>query len=143
MTLLAEAVAGEVASTALDSEVREALREVVPPRVIRGEVIGRYLRKALRNGVWRLLTRSERALLWLSSRIVTVVKSPLLADALKRLFVEIELGCVRGRALYYGLIVAVRSGMFGSVREALRDLQAVLCLGISYINNPPVFRSYG
>ncbi|WP_148676531.1 hypothetical protein [Thermosphaera aggregans] len=59
-----------------------------------------------------------RALL-LASRCLKIVKSRVLSDILAGIMVEIELSTLRGRAIYYGVRVALRQGL----KEALEDFK--------------------
>jgi len=55
------------------------------------------------------------------------------------IMVEIELSTLRGRAIYYGVLVALRSGL----REALGDFKKLITLGIGYLNLPLMWRVLG
>lgn len=123
--------------------VRRVLSRMVLPRVITGEVVSRYVRKALRLGVWGRLAPETRALLLVCRRLARPVKSRVLAEILSETFLRIELAGLRGKALFYGVVEFVRRGL-GSIEDALRSVGRVLCLGISYLNNPPpILRPYG
>lgn len=96
-------------------------------------------RKALRLGLWGFLEPEKRALILVLRRWVGRVKSPVLIKILEEIYVEIELNTFRGRALFYGVLVALRSGLL----EVLESLKFLLYLGISYLSNPPLFRFLG
>ncbi len=120
---------------------KRMLAKLVLPKKITREVVLLYIRKAFRTGAWRTLSPEARALL-LASRILTQVRSPILDSLLRRIFVEIELSTFRGKALFTGIILAFKN--FASrVREILRDVTKILFLGVSYLNNPPMYRVHG
>ena len=139
MTYLAFMVdAGEGFGEELEREVTDVLADVLLPKVINREVIERCIRRALRNGSWFKLSKLQRALLKAASRVVKVVKSPVLAEALKRVLLEIELNTLKGKALYYGLLTALSIGE--PLNKLLNRLTYVMMLGINYLNNPPLYR---
>lgn len=115
------------------------LEDALLPRVIDGTVARRYARKAVRTGVWRHLSAESRALLRALSAWRGVVRSPVLRAAVGGILLRVELATLRGRALLFGLAVTARSGL----RGALRSAETLLCLGISYLSNPPAFRLLG
>lgn len=122
-------------SADIDREVRNILVGLLVPREVTRHDMLSYIRKALRTGAWLSLNRTQRSLLWLASRVVNVVRSPVLKKALEEIFLQIELAGVKGRALYYGLLVMLSWGI--TLRDAVRDLSTLLYVGISYLNNPP------
>jgi len=128
-----ESVGGE----AVDLAKRTVSRFLVPVRVT-GETVDHYFRKALRSNAWWKLRRESRALLY-ASRALRVVKSPVLLSILRELFLEIELSTLRGKAVYYGVLVALRQGL----REALGDLKKLITLGVGYLNLPLMWRVLG
>jgi hypothetical protein len=123
------------------SEARKLLADLIIPRRITGEVVDKYFRKAIRVGVWRRFSSERRALLYLS-RFLGVIKSPVLRSILIEIFLEIELYTIRGRALFYGILVSLRSHLY-RLREILRDVSKLLVIGLSYLHNPPMYRVYG
>ena len=142
-------VAAELASLAspfadlgIVERAKRVLAKIVLPTRITRQVILLYIRKAFRTGVWRTLSPEARALLLLSSRIISVVKSRTLDSILRHIFVEIELHTFRGKALFTGIILAFRN-LASKVSEILRDITAILFLGISYLNNPLMYRAHG
>jgi len=131
-----ETIGGSIASRA-----RELLARLLLPREISGEIVDRYIRKALRTNSWRILRPENRALL-LALRKWGFIKSPTLKSILYRIFLEIELYTLKGKALFYGIIIAMKNYMH-RLEEILRDVAKLLAIGISYLNNPPMYRVYG
>lgn len=138
--VISEAI--EELKESLGSRVLEnALAKIVVPKRITREHISKYVRKAFRTGAWKFLAKEARALLLVSSRTVNTVKSYVLYSILKEIFIKIELTSLRGKALYYGLLLL--SKRLGSVAKALKQgYLALLFTGISYLNNPPMFRPF-
>ena len=112
-------------------------RFLIPSRVTR-DVIVYYIRKALRSNVWWRLKLESRVLL-LASRFLSVIKSSTLLSILREIFLEIELNTLRGKAVFYGVLVALRQGLI----ETLKDLKKLITLGISYLNLPLMWRIFG
>jgi len=132
----AESLEGEFVES-----VKGALAKIVIPERIDGVVVEKYVRKAMRFGVWGRLRPEARALL-LALRRWGPVRSPTLRSIVEGILLEIELCTVRGRALFYGIVVSLKSlGL--TTREALKNVARLLYLGISYLNNPPMYRVYG
>ena len=122
-------------------KVADVLADVLLPKVIDRGVIERCIRRALRNRSWFKLSKLQRALLKVASRVVKVVKSPTLAEVLKKALLEIELNSLKGRALYFGFLIAMRMGE--PLTHLFRRLTYVMMLGINYLSNPPLFRVLG
>jgi len=122
-------------------EARELLADLIIPKRITGDVVDKYFKKAIRVGVWRRFSHEKRALLYLS-RFLRIIKSPVLRSILIEIFLEIELCTIRGRALFYGILVSLRSHLH-RMREILRDVSRLLVIGLSYLHNPPMYRVYG
>ncbi|MEM0172807.1 MAG: hypothetical protein QXV57_09650, partial [Thermoproteota archaeon] len=59
-----------------------------------------------------------------------------------RIFVEIELYTTRGKAIFYGILEAMRKS-----REVLsdlsRNLSKIIVMGIQYMNLPLLYRIHG
>jgi len=53
--------------------------------------------------------------------------------------VKIELFTLRGKAVFYGVLVAVRSGFL----EDLSSVKRLITLGVSYLNLPELWRILG
>ncbi len=141
MTLLSEYVSRYGSDEETSDNVLKLMSEVLLPKKITSAVIQSYIRRALRNRTWFTLPRTEKALLKAASRVVKVVKSRMLAEALRRIFLKIDLGTLRGRAIYYGFIILAKTtkelrSLAGRVRQAL-------IIGINYLNNPPLYRHLG
>jgi len=138
-SLLAEAAEG--LEGGFVESVKSALAKIVIPGRIDGAVVEKYVRKAMRFGVWGRL-RPEAWALLLALRRWGPVRSPTLRSIVEGILLEIELCTVRGRALFYGVVVSLKSlGL--TLREALKNVSRLLFLGISYLNNPPMYRVYG
>jgi hypothetical protein len=117
---------------------RSTVLELLVPSVVTRETVNYYIRKALRSGAWWRLRRESRALL-LASRFLPVVRSPTLLGILREVFSEIELSTLRGKAVFYGVLLALRQGL----REVLRDLERLVTLGVGYLNLPVMWRVLG
>jgi len=135
------AVNSEAIEESIAGKARRLLSELLLPREISGKIVDRYIRKALRTNSWRTLKPENRALL-LALRRWRSIKSPTLKSILYRIFLEIELHTLRGRALFYGIILVMRSYIH-RLEEILKDVAKLLAIGISYLNNPPIYRIYG
>jgi len=88
--------------------------------------------------VWYKLKQESRALL-IASKSLLVVKSPVLKNILRGIFLEIELCTLRGKAVFYGVLVALRQGLI----EALGNFKRLITLGVSYLNLPELWRVLG
>ncbi|WP_440059988.1 hypothetical protein ACSU1N_02205 [Thermogladius sp. 4427co] len=142
MTIIVSALASQAHSTPvrdLVSKARRFIARVLLPRHVDRFVVEKYVRKAIRTAAWRSLRVESRALLLALRRFQGVVKSMVLKSILYDIFVEIELSTLRGRALFYGFIQAIRNGL----EQVLGDLKRVLTLGIFYLNTPTHYRFYG
>ena len=125
----------------LSSKAKRILAKIILPKKINGETISKYIKKAYRTGAWRNLEREARALLILLRRWGTI-KSHTLKNVLHRILLEIELHTLKGQALYYGIILAMKNPIY-KLHELLRNTTKLLIMGIFYLNNPPVYRIYG
>ena len=67
----------------------KVLSEALIPKVITHSVIESYVRRALHHKIWFKLSKVERALLKAASKVVRVVRSKVLAEVLKRIFLII------------------------------------------------------
>jgi hypothetical protein len=117
---------------------RSVVAEYLLPGLITRDVVQHYVRKALRVGAWCRLRRESRALL-LAVRFLPIIKSPVLNSILRGVFLDIELYTVRGRAVFYGVLVALRQGLL----SALGNLKRLTTLGIGYLNLPLTWRVLG
>lgn len=121
------------------------LREL-PPAGFTREVIENIFRKALRLKIWRTLKPEARALILALRKWTGKIKSPTLKAVLEEIYVEIELNTVRGKALLYGVKIALRDGMLEylvSTQKIFSSVRKLVCLGISYLSNPPLYRCLG
>ncbi|WP_448578857.1 hypothetical protein [Thermosphaera sp.] len=114
------------------------VRELVSSQPVSGPVLEMFFRKAVRTGAWGRLSPVSKALL-LASRRLVLVKSPVLRSILLNIMAEIEMYTTRGRAVYYGVVVALKKNMV----EALSSLNRLVTLGIAYLSLPPLWRVFG
>jgi len=131
----------ETSGRSAASRAKELLAKLLLPGEVSGKIVDRYIRKALRTNSWRTLKPENRALL-LALRRWRSIKSPTLKSTLYRIFLEIELHTLRGEALFYGIILVMRSYMY-RLEEVLKNTAKLLAIGISYLNNPLMYRVYG
>lgn len=126
------------------AEAKRAVARILEASLgsVTGGLVSHYLRKSLRNGSWRHLPQCSRALLLALSKWRGVVKSRVLRGVLLELFTEIEVCSFRGRALLYGVVVAM-----ARARELLGDVlgnvKRLLTLGIQYLHQPLLYRVFG
>ena len=125
----------------LDKEIKETLTKILLPKQITHPHLRKYIRKALANRSWHILTKLERSLLWLTSKIVPTVKSPVLKKIIQQILLKIELATTKGKALYYGILLSLKKAR--KIEEIVQNLVETLYIGLSYINNPPTYRIYG
>jgi hypothetical protein len=124
-------------------EVTSKFKELVLPKVITRDLIISYVRKALRTRIWFSLSPYQRALLKaLTLSKVYVVRSRVLKELITELLLIIERGTLKGKALWYGLVIALNMSKYLSSKLVL-NVETLLYLGINYLNNPPIFRPYG
>jgi len=136
MRLLAERKRG-VSGEILEEAFRR-LREAVDPGIIDKAIIERYIRKAVRTGAWRSLSYESRSLL-LASRFLPRVRSPVLKNIILDIMASIELYTIRGKAVFYGALVALKQGL----ASVLSNLRRIITLGIAYLNLPDLWRILG
>jgi len=115
------------------TRAKELLTRLLLPGEVSGKIVDMYIRKALRTNSWRTLKPENRALL-LALRRWRSIKSPTLKSILYRIFLEIELHTLRGKALFYGIILAMKNHMH-RLEEILRNASKLLAIGMSYLNN--------
>jgi len=125
----------------VDDKIKETLTKILLPKQITQAHLRKYIRKALANRSWHILTKLERSLLWLTSKIVPTVKSLILKKIVQQILLKIELATTRGKALYYGILILLKKAK--KIEETVRNLVETLYIGLSYINNPPTYRIYG
>ncbi|MEM4490589.1 MAG: hypothetical protein QXK41_05455, partial [Desulfurococcaceae archaeon] len=74
------------------------------------------------------------------------INSPTLKTILEEIYVEIELNTLKGKALLYGVMIALRDGILqylNTTQETINSLKKLICIGISYLSNPPLYRHLG
>ena len=125
----------------VDDKIKETLTKILLPKQITQTHLRKYIRKALANRSWYLLTQLERSLLWLASKIVPTIKSPILKKIVQQILLKIELTTTKGKALYYGILLLLKKAK--KIEETVKNLVETLYIGLSYINNPPTYRIYG
>ncbi|MEM2208534.1 MAG: hypothetical protein QXG17_07585 [Sulfolobales archaeon] len=137
----------EVSSKGLEDRVVEYVKSLMTKVIALsfdsvGGTVKTYIRKAVRTGAWRSLKPESRALLLALRSWKRSVKSPVLRSILTRIFVEIELHTTRGKAIFYGILEAMREA-----REVLsdlsRNLSKIIAMGIQYMNLPLLYRIHG
>ncbi|MET1160150.1 MAG: hypothetical protein ABWW65_04235 [Thermoprotei archaeon] len=132
-------------SRGLDESVREYIERLIMekflPDNISPRVIEKYIRKAIQSRIWYYLSRVDRALLILTRRLPRI-KSPVLKQVLKKIFLEIELYTIRGKALFYGLLIAMKNPIY-KLEEIIHNIKRIITIGIQYLNNPQIYRIFG
>ncbi|MEM1731204.1 MAG: hypothetical protein QXV81_08770 [Ignisphaera sp.] len=137
----------EMSSKGLENRLVEYVKSlmtkiIAPSFDSAGSTIKTYIRKAVRTGAWRSLKPESRALLLALRSWKRSVKSLVLRSILTRIFVEIELHTTRGKAIFYGILEAMRKA-----REVLSDLSGnlskIIAMGIQYMNLPLLYRIHG
>ncbi|MEM4717505.1 MAG: hypothetical protein QXE81_01940 [Desulfurococcaceae archaeon] len=137
----------ELSSKGLTEQLVESVKSLMI-RVISpsfdpvGGMVRVYVRKAIRTGAWRSLKPESRALLLALRSWRKRVKSPLLLSILARIFIEVEMYTTKGKAIFYGILEAMKKA-----RELLVDLPGnisrIIVLGIQYMNLPLLYRIHG
>jgi len=124
-------------------EVDVKFRELVIPKVITRDLITSYIRKALRSKAWFTLSPYQRALLKaITLSRVEVIRGRVLKELVTEVLAVIEKHTFRGRAIWYGLLVALSMYRY-TLQGWLLRVESILYLGISYLSNPPIFRYLG
>lgn len=123
----------------LIKEIFQEFIELVVPHRIDRDTVERYYRKAARLGVLHRLDPYDRAFLyslrlWLSKGYR--IRSSVLIDIARRVFASIELSSLRGRAIAFGILIAMRRGL----RRVLGNIEDLLILGLQFINMPAMYR---
>ncbi len=146
MTLLAQALTVGEQLSSLHMLARNLTSRLLLPQILTRKVLQKYLRKAIQNRSWYQLSQLQRALLYTASKTVHKVKSPVLRQILEEILLTIELASTRGQAIYYGLIILIKKSpnMLQTLLSKTKQLLGkLLFLGISYLNNSPMYRIYG
>lgn len=120
-------------------EALDLVSKMLLPKVIDGSVVKAYVKKAVRTGVWRFLRAESRALLRALSSWGRVVKSRVLRSIVTGILLEIEFSTLKGKAVLCGALLVMRNGLL----RVFCSAETLLCLGISYLGNSPLFRSLG
>ena len=131
----------ERSSIVVESAKKVFLKLVIPEKISR-DVVEKFFRKALRTGVWRFLRAEQRALLLALRAWGREVRSRRLAEIVREIFLEIELSTLMGKALLYGIAIAIKNSV-DVLKCAVKNLGYLLATGIMYLNNPPMLRVYG
>jgi len=130
------------AGSELVEKAKEVLLSIVAPDNISRAVVEKLFRKALRVGAWSSLKPEQKALILALRKWRGVVRSRNLLEVVKRIFLEVELFTFRGRALLYGVAIAIKNGV-NVAKDVLNNTVYILATGIMYLNNPPMLRVYG
>ncbi len=149
MTYLSEILAHTLMQEELDKThvlARKFISRILIPTHLTSQVLRRYIRKAIQNKSWYRLSQLQRALLYATSKTVNRVRSPTLRKLLEEIILEIELAGTKAQALYYGIILLIKQSpnlLQTLLTKTKQLLGKLLFLGISYLNNPPIYRIYG
>jgi hypothetical protein len=130
------------AGSELVEKAKEVLLSIVAPDNISRAVVEKLFRKALRVGAWSSLKPEQKALILALRKWRGVVRSRNLLEVVKRIFLEVELFTFRGRALLYGVAIAIKNGV-NVAKDVLNNTGYILATGVMYLNNPPMLRVYG
>ena len=138
MTLLSQLTSLTISSYILE-QAKGYLLELITPKRIVSDIIEYYVRRALRLGIWRKLKPEAKALLQVLRKWSKPIKSPLLLTIVKHILLEIEIHTFKGKALLMGLILVLQKSKLYTFK-LLQDIKKILLLGISYLNNPLMYR---
>jgi len=119
--------------------IKQLILRELPPAGFTSDVIEKMFKKAVRLKIWKNLKPEARALILALRKWRNKISSPTLKTILEEIYVEIELNTLKGKALLYGVTIALRDGLL----EVIQSVKSLLCLGISYLSNPPLFRFLG
>jgi len=119
--------------------IKQLILRELPPAGFTSDVIEKMFKKAVRLKIWKNLKPEARALILALRKWKNKINSPILKTILEEIYVEIELNTLKGKALLYGVTIALRDGLL----EVIQSVKSLLCLGISYLSNPPLFRFLG
>ena len=133
--MLASIIAEARISSAVVEEAKVFLARVLLPREITRSVVEKYIRKAFVTRTWHRLGREQRMLLLLTRRLVARVRSPVLRRVLEKIFLEIELATVRGRALLLGIARILGRGA-ETLTKYLKNVTRLLVEGLQLLNHP-------
>ena len=133
---------GEGPGQRVVEEARRLTAKIILPQRITGSLINKYFRKALQTGAWRSLAPQARALIYLARRWRGVFKSKLITSVLREILLDIELFSTGGKAIFYGVLLALKKGI-ESLGGFLLSKTRLLFMGLQYLNNPLIYRFYG
>ncbi len=148
MTAVASGLASALAEaqdSTLTQKAKELTAKVLLPKNITPQTVEKYFRKALRIKAWHHLNQIQKGILYLTRKL-TQIKSPTLKETLKQIFTEIELHTLKGKALYYGILILQKDLTLKhtlKISNIIKQATTLLAIGISYLNNPPILRIYG
>ena len=134
-------LAGEGLGQQITEKAKELLAQIILPKEITRQTIEKYIRKAIQIHAWHHLKRLDKAILILTRKLPKI-KSPTLKTVLRKILLQIELHTIRGKALFYGIIISMHSTMH-KLQELLRNVSRLLTIGLFYLNNPLIYRIYG
>ncbi len=145
MTLLATGLAkaaGEGPGQSITQKAKQLLAQILLPKTITPQAIEKYFRKALRTKAWYTLKPETKALILALRKWKHQIKSQTLTQTLKGILTHIELHTLKGKAIYYGIILTLKNTKT-RLAELLKNTTQLLITGIFYLNNPPTLRIYG
>ena len=147
-TLLAglATLAGEGPGHQALEAAKQLVADLLVPRRVSGPTVDKYFRKAIRTGAHRNLPKEAMALLYILRRWQRRIISTQLLTVLRNIFLQIELHTTRGQALLYGTLLAMKNPLHqitGLLENAAKHIAQLIYLGLSYLNNPPIYRIYG
>ena len=119
-----------------------------PAYTITQKTIHTALKIAWRTGKYFKLHPEERAILWISARILNKIKSQTLKEILLKIFDKISPKLtLKLKAFMIGLEIVKKrveqALMFGykKARSWMKDTNYILYLGFTQINTPPLYRA--
>ena len=139
MTLLGKALEkiATLHSAATGKALALAEELLAPAGPIPRAAVERLLRRALRNGGWRLLTREQQALLYAAAHAeAKVYRAPLLLSLLRAIWVRVEQATARGKAVVAALAHLAARGTALPVSAARRMLGRLVALGLQLLHHP-------
>lgn len=119
-------------------EARALAIELLTPRPpIPRSSLAHLLRRALRNGGWKRLTREQRALLLAAVKAgKKVYKAKPLVDLLRVIWLEVELATTRGKAVLAALAKLLSESLNRLWNTLRRGLHSLITLGLQHLNHP-------
>ncbi|MEM0474653.1 MAG: hypothetical protein QXS11_05105 [Zestosphaera sp.] len=126
--------------------IKQLILRELPPAGFTSDVIEKMFKKAVRLKIWKNLKPEARALILALRKWKNKINSPTLKTILEEIYVEIELNTLKGKALLYGVMIALRDGILqylNTTQETINSLKKLICIGISYLSNPPLYRHLG